>query len=72
MLDVQHVTFCTHFGRNGIPLMVMALPGLAVAIVATELSIRWTRLDGVNGITTPGQLIMGCFSMFRGLVLFFT
>jgi hypothetical protein len=54
--------------------MAWAFPSLVIlAIVAIELTIRWNNLSGVRGITSTGQLIpfvIGCFSIFRSLVLF--
>lgn len=45
---------------------------LAVAIIGVELEIRWNRLTGVQTVSSTGQvfpLIVGCFSLFRGIAL---
>jgi hypothetical protein len=43
-------------------------------ILGTELEIKWNHLDGLGSVETTGQLIpltVGCFSLFRSLMLNF-
>lgn len=43
-------------------------------IVGTELEIEWNHLAGLQRVDTTGQLIpltVGCFSLFRAVMLIF-
>ena len=45
-----------------------------VLILGTELEIKWNHLDGLGSVDTTGQLIpltVGCFSLFRAIMLIF-
>jgi hypothetical protein len=49
-----------------------AMIWLSFYIVASELQLRWNHLDGINSVTSTGQIIplsLGCLSLFRTLVL---
>lgn len=44
----------------------------AFAVMGVELQIRWNNLTGLGNIETTGQIIpltIGCFSLFRALIL---
>jgi hypothetical protein len=43
-------------------------------ILGTEKEIEWNHLDGLESVNTTGQLIpltVGCFSLFRAVMLIF-
>jgi hypothetical protein len=45
---------------------------LAKLVVAIELQIKWNRLEGLTGVSTTGQIVpltVGCFTLFRAIVL---
>ena len=45
---------------------------LSFYIVASELQLKWNHLEGINSVSTTGQIIplsLGCLSLFRTLYL---
>jgi len=49
-----------------------AIAWLSFYIVASEVQLKWNHLDGINAVTTTGQIIplsLGCLSLIRSLYL---
>jgi hypothetical protein len=54
-------------------LVLYGASAMVFSLLASELQLKWNNLDGIAGVDSTGQilsLIIGCFTLFRSVVLF--